>query len=64
MQLACLNSRPTPERYPSTRSPDAITPLPARIAVVFCDYLRKQGGIVRMVPLAGEMAAQEVNVSE
>jgi len=64
IQLACLNSRPTPERYPSTRSPDATRPLPTKIGVVFCGYLEKQDGIVPMAPLVGEAAAQEVNVTE
>ena len=64
IQLACLNSTPTLERYPSTQSPDATRPLPARIAGVFCGYLEKQDGTVPMVPLAGEAAAQEANVTE
>ena len=64
IQLACLNSTPTLERYPSTQSPDATRPLPARIAGVFYGYLEKQDGTVPMAPLAGEAAAQEVNVTE
>jgi hypothetical protein len=64
IQLACLNSIPTPEQYLSTRSPDATRPLPAIISGVFCSFRGKQDGTVSMVPLVGEAAAQEVNVTE
>ena len=63
IQLACLNLNPLPNNI-STRSLDATGPLPARISGVFCWYLGKQDGTVPMVPLVGEAAAQEVNVTE